>query len=143
MQVDPNNPIVKLCAAGIAAEMAGKRADAGALYMQAWDARTDEYEACIVAHYLARIQPTPEESLRWNQEALRYAEATDREKVKDFYPSLYLNLGKSHEDLGNRDEAKRLYSLAVEGSALLPEGKLTDIVRRGASEGLKRTSDSV
>ncbi|RGC68468.1 hypothetical protein C5N14_13190 [Micromonospora sp. MW-13] len=35
--------------------------------------RTDDYDACVAAHYLARQQDDPEEILRWNQEALRHA----------------------------------------------------------------------
>lgn len=140
MEIDPNNPVVKLCAEGIAAEMAGRIAEAAALYQQAWQARTDDYEACIVAHYVARVQTTPQESLRWNQEALRHADAADRDKVQAFYPSLYLNVGKAHENLGGSAEAKKFYELAAEGAANLPEGKLTDMVRRGAAEGLRRVS---
>jgi hypothetical protein len=142
VQIDPNNPVVKLCAEGIAAELQGRKTEAAALYSQAWDAKKDEYEACIAAHYLARIQSTPQEALRWNEEALLCANAVDRDKVTDFYPSLHLNLGKCHEDLGNKDEAKRFYHLAAEGAAMLPEGRLTDVVRHGAAEGLKRVSGS-
>ena len=82
-----------------------------------------------------------QERLRWNQEVLRYAGEVDREKVWTFYPSLYLNVGKSHEDVGAKQEARRLYQLAADGAAVLPEGKLTDTVRRGAAEGLKRTME--
>ena len=139
MEIDPNNVVVKLCADGIAAEMGGRAEEAGALYEKAWKACTDAYERCMAAHYVARIQETPQERLRWNQEALRYAGEVDREKVLTFYPSLYLNVGKSHEDVGDNDQARRFYQLAADGAAGLSEGKLTDMVRRGAAEGLKRT----
>ena len=89
-----------------------------------------------------QVQPTPQEALHWNQEALRYAESADREKVSGFYPSLSLNLGKSHEDLGNEVEARRFYRLADGVAATLPKGKLTEMVERGAAEGLKRVSES-
>jgi tetratricopeptide (TPR) repeat protein len=140
MEIDSNNPVVKLCAEGIAAERAGRVAEAAALYQQAWQAQTNDYEACIVAHYVAHVQSTPQESLHWNQEALRHADAADRDKVQAFYPSLYLNVGKAHEDLGSAAEAKRSYELAADRAANLPAGKLTDMVRRGVAEGLKRVS---
>jgi hypothetical protein len=79
--------------------------------------------------------------LRWNQEALRYAEEVDREKVWTFYPSPHLNVGKSHEDVGDKKEARRFYLLAADGAAGQPEGNITDMVRRGAGEGLRRTMD--
>ncbi len=37
--------------------------------------------------------------------ALAYAEKLDQPGMHRFYPSLYLNLGKSHELLGNLAEA--------------------------------------
>ena len=133
--------MVRLCAEGIAAEIGGRAEEAGKLYGQAWNACTDAYERCMAAHYIARIKTTTQERLRWNQKALRYARDVDREKVWAFYPSLYLNVGKSHEDTGDKKEARRFYQLAADGAAELPEGKLTEIVRRGAGEGLKRTMD--
>lgn len=141
MEIDPKNAVVKLCAEGIAAEIGGRAEEAGKLCGQAWNACTDAYERCFAAHYIARTKTTPQERLRWRQGALRYAGGVDRERVRIFYPSLYLNVGKSHEDTGDKEEARRFYLLAADGAAGLPEGKLTDIVRRGAGEGLKRTMD--
>jgi hypothetical protein len=120
VNIDPNNPVVKLCAEGIGIELAGKAVEAAALYRRAWEARTNEFEACIAAHYLARVQRTPQETLRWNEAALRHAERADPSRITDFYPSLYLNLGKSHEDTGNREEARRFYALAAAGAVDLP-----------------------
>ena len=57
MEIDPNNPVVKLCTEGIAAEMAGRVAEAAALYHQAWEARSDDYDACIVADYWRGCSP--------------------------------------------------------------------------------------
>ena len=73
----------------------------------------DDYEACIAAHYVARHQPNPQETLRWNQEALSRAQALDDERIQAFYPSLYLNMGQSYEVLGDLTEAKRYYDLAA------------------------------
>src|SRR5580692_7790988 len=112
MGIDPNNPVVKLCAAGIGAEMAGRRDEAAKLYQEAWDTRASDFEACIAAHYVARLQTTPEDALHWNLEALKSAESSHDATLREFFPSLYLNLGKSHEDLGNFADAKSFYALA-------------------------------
>ncbi len=111
--MDVNNPVVKLCIAGTQAEYKGRPADARALYQKAWETASDDYEACIAAHYVARFQPSPEDTLRWNQEALDRANAVEPQRVKDFYPSLYLNMGHSYEVLGNQAEAQRYYDLAA------------------------------
>jgi hypothetical protein len=110
--MDLNNPVVKLCVEGSQAEFEGKPELASALYGQAWLAAQDDFEACIAAHYVARFQKTPADTFHWNQEALAHADKSQDECVKDFYPSLYLNMGRSYELLGNASEAKRFYDLA-------------------------------
>jgi tetratricopeptide (TPR) repeat protein len=112
--INLNNPIIKLCMEGTQAEFEGRKADACELYRQAWAAAAEDYEACIAAHYMARCQDSPEENLRWNQEALERANAVNDESAKEFYPSLYLNMGHSHELLGNQGEAKKYFDLAAE-----------------------------
>jgi hypothetical protein len=141
--MDPNNPVVKLCAAGISAEMAGRHDEAAKLYQDAWNARTGNYEACIASHYLARLQPSPVDALHWNSEALRFAELASETVPCDFFPSLYLNIGKSHEDLGNFVEAKKFYSMAESASAALPDGEYAGTVKRGIRRGLERVTSAL
>lgn len=112
MNVD--NPVVQLCLAGTRAEFEDKIEEAHSLYLQAWAAARDDYEACIAAHYVARHQASAEETLRWNREALACADAVGDDRVEGFYPSLYLSMGYSYELLGTRVEAERYYALAAE-----------------------------
>ena len=112
--MDFDNPVINLCVRGTQAEFKGEREDACKLYRQAWNAATDDYEACIAAHYVARCQESPEETFRWNREALERAKVIDDNSVKDFYPSLYLNMGRSYEQLGNQAEAEKYFTLAGE-----------------------------
>jgi tetratricopeptide (TPR) repeat protein len=137
--MDPENPVVRLCAEGMQAEMQGRADDARALYQQAWEARRDDYEACVAAHFLARQQDTPADELRWNREALDRADAAGDERVRGFHPSLYLNLGHSHETLGELDEARRCYALAEERLSDVPPGPYGDHVRGGVARGRMRT----
>jgi len=102
LPIDPQNVVVRYCAEGIQLEQSGQRDEALRLFTLAWDKSTDAFERTIAAHYLARHQTTPEEVLHWNQEALSNADAVGDDRVREFYPSLYLNLGKAHEDLGTR-----------------------------------------
>jgi hypothetical protein len=140
--VNPNNPVVKLCVEGMKAEFEGRASDALACFTQAWELRKDDFDGCIAAHYVARHQRTPEEMRYWNLESLKLADAVNDERVQEFYPSLYLNLGKSEEDLGNREAAKRYYELArTKCSALaLAEGRYTDVLRDGIARALDRVS---
>ncbi|WP_437721749.1 hypothetical protein [Sorangium sp. So ce861] len=127
--IDPNNPVVRLCAEGMQAEAEGRHEDARALFEQAWAARTDEYEACIAAHYVARHQGSDQERLAWNQEALRRADAVGGDRVRGFYPSLLLNLGRSHEVLGDMAEARACYEHAAALLHELPAEPYGDMVR--------------
>jgi len=111
--MDTNNPVIQLCLQGAQAEFEHRLEDARLLYQQTWKFHADDYEACIAAHYLARFQETPEDILYWNQVALEHADKVNDERVTEFYPSLYLNLGHSHEILGNQDEAQHFFNLAA------------------------------
>jgi tetratricopeptide (TPR) repeat protein len=142
MKIDPNNPIVQLCAEGMRAEGEQRYADARALFQQAWDSAGDDYEACIAAHFLARHQDSPADTFRWTQEALDRANVltseSDDARVRDFYPSLYLNMGYSHELLGNHEEARRYYERAGEIAGKLPEDRYGNVVRQGIANGRNR-----
>lgn len=112
--MDLENPVIQLCIQGSRAELEHRLEDAQTIYQQAWDIHTNDYEACIAAHYLARFQGAPEKVFQWNWIALQHANAVHDESVKDFLPSLCLSLGKSYEVLGNIVEAQKYYQLAAE-----------------------------
>ena len=112
--MDLNNPVIQLCLAGTQAEFEGRLDAARAFYRQAWEAARDDYDACVAAHYIARLQSDPEVTLHWNREALARAAVGGDERVRSFYPSLYLNLGHSYEVLGHEAEAQKYYALAAE-----------------------------
>jgi tetratricopeptide (TPR) repeat protein len=138
--MDSNNPVVKLCVEGMQAEAEGRLEDALGLFLQAWAARQDDFDACIAAHYVARHQKKPEDTLHWNHLALEHAEAAGDERVQGFYPSLYLNMGWSYEKLGDPEEAGKYYELAAARLEDLPAGPYRDTVQEGINNGRKRVS---
>jgi len=99
---------------GTRAEFEHRPEDARAFYQQAWDARTNDYEACVAAHYVARFQNSPEDTLHWNRVALDHANGVKDGSVQEFYPSLYLNMGQSYETLEDMLNAEKYYGLAAE-----------------------------
>ncbi len=136
--MDPENPIVLLCVKGMRYEGEGRYEDARAQFVQAWEESTDDFEACIAAHYLARHQDTNDQRLKWNLEALKRAQAAGGERVRDFYPSLYLNLGYSYEQLGEKAKASHYYELAGKCVAELSGDRYGNIVRDGLAEARRR-----
>jgi hypothetical protein len=139
MNVDPNDPIVKLCAQGIQEEMSGNIIAATELYNKAWQLKTTDCQACIVAHYMARVQTSNEDALHWNLLALQHADKTG-ENIEAFYPSLYLNVGKSYEDIGNTAEARKHYELGKEKVNLLPDDPLGNLTKEALTRALERVS---
>lgn len=136
--MDAENPVVKLCAEGMSLEAQGHAAEAAKVFLQAWQTATDDFEASIAAHYVARHQASPLEALHWNQISLDRANLATEEKVRGFYPSLYLNLGKSHEDLDHLEEARHFYKLAETAFSVLSDDRYGNIVRDAVQRGLER-----
>jgi hypothetical protein len=140
--MDPNNFIVKLCAQGMEEEGNGKMAEAVRLFDLSWTQSANDFERCIAAHYVARHQASAELKLKWNQQALDCANRITDGSTAEFLPSLYLNLGKSHEDLGSTAEARRLYERAAVNLTSLPAGAYRDFVQEGIARGLQRVDSS-
>jgi hypothetical protein len=140
--MDPANPVVKLCAQGMEEESRGNLQEAARLFANAWHQSSNDFERCIAAHYVARHQSTAQLSLHWNQEALDCASRINDERVAEFFASLYLNLGKSHEDLANQDAARQLYERAAEKLGSVPAGPYRDIVQDAINRGFRRVSHS-
>lgn len=138
MQLDPENPVVALCVEGMQAEAAGELDVAREYFQQAWDARLDDVDACVAAHYVARQQTSADDVLLWNRRALHHAEAAGRERLAGFYPSLYLNMGWSHEQLDQPREARHWYVLAAGALEELGDDAYGDVVRDGVLRGLQR-----
>lgn len=137
MDLDPNNPVVKLCHQGMQAEYNGQPGEARRLFQQAWQIHQNDLEACIAAHYLARQQDDPQQTLHWNVLALEHAQKYPT-GLETFMPSLYLNLGWSYEQLGQTGQAESWYRRAGQGISILPAGGYRDTVEQGLRNGLQR-----
>lgn len=59
--------------------------------------------------------------------------------MNESYPSLYLNIGKSYEQLDNPEEANRNYQLAADFTEFLPPGRYSDMIKSGIAAALGRT----
>jgi tetratricopeptide (TPR) repeat protein len=83
------------------------------LFLQAWNEASSDFEKYIAAYYVARHQKNISEKLNWFETALRFALKINNDTVKGAFPSLYLNIAKCNEELGDLDNAKKNYALAV------------------------------
>lgn len=129
MAFDATNPVVALCAEGMAIE--GDADAARALFQRAWELRRDDFDAAVAAHFVARHQPTPELTLHWNALAVDHASRLTDGRAEELLASLYLNLGDSHRTLGNIPEAVAAATLARAALDALPPGGYRDFVTMG------------
>ena len=134
--MDEHNPIIKLVNEGMKSERKGKIERAQELFVKAWKTSSDNHEKCIAVHFVARHQNSPEDTLKWNIESLNRAKDAPQEKVKSYYPSLYLSIGISYENFGNHMEAKKYYNLAFEKISDLPTGKDSGFYSKGVRESI-------
>jgi hypothetical protein len=140
MAIDPTNPVVALCAAGMECE--GDPAAALRLFEQAWAARTDDYDAAIAAHYVARHQPTPADTLHWNEVAIHHALRVPDERAAVFMASLYLNLGDALAAVGQEAAARAVAIRARQGLEVLPGGGYRDLVAGGIQRLQERLANA-
>jgi hypothetical protein len=129
MDIDPNNPVVALCAAGMAIE--GDAEAARSLFEQAWDARTDDYDTSIAAHFIARHQANEDDRLRWNALAAEHAERVTDGRARSLMASLYLNLADSLRATGDYTAAGQTVTRARTHLADLPEDGYRSFVELG------------
>ena len=129
MDIDPANPVAALCAAGMAVE--GDAEAAQRLFEQAWAVRTDDYDASIAAHFLARHQPTVDARVQWNTIAVRHAELVTDGRAREFMASLYLNLADALREAGDVELATEYLRTAYARLVDLPEGGYRNFVEFG------------
>ena len=129
MDIDPTNPVVALCAAGMAIE--GDADTARRLFEQAWDARTDDYDASIAAHFIARHQPNEVDRQHWNALAVEHAERVTDGRARSLMASLYLNLADSLRATGDPRAAQTAIARARAYVTELPEDGYRSFVELG------------
>ena len=113
MEFNPNNHVIRLCVQGIGQEEKGNPEEAGRIFLQAWNEATNDFEKFTAAYYVARHQKNPSGKLQWYETALQFALKVDATAVRGAFPSLYSNIARCYEELGDADNAKKNHELAA------------------------------
>ena len=140
MEVDPNNPVVKLCTLGMDLEGQGKPEEASKLFLKGWNEATNDFDKFTAAHYVARHQKSVADKLKWDETALQLALKIKDSAVKEVFPSLYLNIAKCYEDLNDFSNAKQNYQLALSFSNWLPDNGYGNMIKGGIMKGIERVT---
>lgn len=138
MNINQNNKIVQLCAAGMELEGEGKPEEAGNLFEEAWRISSNDFEKFIAAHYVARHQKSISDKLSWDKTALSHAVNINEENIKETLPSLYLNIGKCYEDLDDFANAGINYEAAFNLMQYLPDNGYGNMIKAGIFKALER-----
>ncbi len=112
MEFDPRNNIIQLCIQGMAMEDKGQPDDASSLFLKAWSEATNDFEKFIAAYFVARHQKDVREGLKWHERALQFALKVNDDNVRSAFPSLYSDIARSYENLGDPENAKTNFELA-------------------------------
>lgn len=143
MDIDPSNKVVQLCSEGMSAEFEGKLDESEELFNQAWALASNNFEAFIAAHYMARRQLSLADKLKWNLESFYLANKIEGDGMNKYLPSLCLNVGKSYEDLEQIAEATSYYRLGAEYADMLKENPYGNMIKSGLTAGLQRVGAAV
>ena len=142
MRFNPDNPVIQLCSEGMAREMQRDHEGAAELFQKAWSLASNDFEKFTAAHYVARHQKSAEEKLEWDQRALEHALKIEGEEIKGSFPSLYLNIGKCYEDLGQVENAKEYYEQALAYAEHLPDDEYGKMTKDGVKRGIERIAQT-
>ncbi|OPZ84615.1 MAG: Rifampin ADP-ribosyl transferase [Firmicutes bacterium ADurb.Bin419] len=112
IKFDANNAVIKLCMIGMSLEDSGNAEEAGMNFVKAWNEARDDFEKFIAAYHLARQQKNITDKLKWMEISLKCAQNINDDNVKSAYPTLYVNIAKCYEELGDFNNAKRNYELS-------------------------------
>jgi hypothetical protein len=86
MEFDPRNNVVALCVQGMGMEDKGKPEEASRLFLQAWNAATNDFEKFTAAYYVARHRETVRDKLQWLETSLRFALRINDVTVRAAFP---------------------------------------------------------
>ena len=113
MEFNPNNKVIQRCMQGMEMEKEGNPKEASKLFIQAWNEATNDFEKFTAAFYVARHQNSVADQLKWLETGLQLALNINSDAVKGALPSLYSNIAKCYQDIGDIENAKKNEELAT------------------------------
>ena len=112
-EFSPHNQIVKQCLQGMSLEAKGQTEAAGQLFLQAWNEAQYDFEKFISAYYLAGLQQTASDQLKWLDTTLQVALKINDDSVNSALPLLYTRIAACHADLNKPEQAQKYQDLAA------------------------------
>ncbi|MEO7448944.1 MAG: hypothetical protein ABI336_11790 [Humibacillus sp.] len=127
--------------AGVALALGGDREAGGRSLIDCWNdsVEVDFAQRCVIAHYLADLQPDLGDEVLWDERALvAYQHVADDDlapigidTASGLAPSLHLNLGDGYLRQGRLEDAKRQLDAGLAARDALPDDGYGALVRKG------------
>jgi hypothetical protein len=123
--------------------VAGDKAGARTALERLWGSTEDPLHRCTIAHYLADLQDSVEDELRWDELALAaFPDLTDERtrafddswRARAFLPSLHLNLADVHRRAGHEKQARHFLGEATAALDELPADDYGAMIRGALSK---------
>jgi hypothetical protein len=137
--------------AAVGASLGGDREGGRERLLRCWGTTTEDDHAqrCVLAHYLADLEPHLDDEVAWDERALaEYAHVGDDEltaagipSASGMAPSLHLNLGEGYRRQGRRDEARAELDAGLASAHHLGEDGYGAMVRAGLDRLRQRLDD--
>ncbi|MFJ3863846.1 hypothetical protein [Streptomyces nigra] len=127
--------------AAMALQHSGDLDGARLRFSEIWEAIAsdgDPFHRCVLAHYMADLQPDPRDELVWDLRALDAAASVTDQRAKQhdssltirgFYPSLHLNLAADYHKLADTTQARTHLAQAQEHLDALNDDAYGDGIR--------------
>ena len=116
---------------------AGDPAGARAALELLWDRvgpTGDALHRCSIAHYVADVQESVEDELRWDQRALAAVTDPHDERMRGFLPTLHLNVADAYRRSGDARQAQHHLSEADGLAEGLPADDYGALIRGGIAK---------
>lgn len=117
----------------------GNKEQSHPLFLQAWElaqsAQKDFY-AVDAAHMLAIVSST-DEQMAWNLKALSLAETSEQPRAKKWLGSLYNNIGWTHHDAGQYEDALNVFQKALDWHEAQGESLKISIAKWSVARALR------
>ena len=121
--------------------MGGDAEGGRAALTRCWEATgpSDHAARCVLAHYLADLEPELADEVAWDERALVEFASIGRSDLtavgisdtRLLAPSLHLNLGDGYLRAGRREDARRALVEGYAAVELLPDDGYGDMIRGG------------
>lgn len=137
--------------AAVGLTLSGEKARGRADLLSCWEAAGEDDHArrCVIAHYLADLEPDLPDEVAWDERALAaYEHVTDLDlapigipSAAGLEPSLRLNLGDGYLRQGRIEEANAQLEAGLAAQGVLPHEGYGGLIRQGLAGLRNRISD--